>query len=424
MIWPLLIATAVIVGVAVCCTLALRVRNMHLWLPAFCAGEVRKLASARRSTGEIDVLLCIADHFEPHWGGAGDAVAAARVERWVREYPDALGRFRDSDGRSPRHTFFYPIDQYDAACVESIAGLCRAGYGEVEIHLHHDGDTAANLERTLIAWTERLAHRHGLLGRWPDGRLAYGFVHGNWALDNSRPDGRWCGVDNEIEVLARTGCFADFTLPSAPDPTQTRTINSIYYATGCPGRCKSHDRGVRVGGTPSSTPRSSPSWPASSSTEKLMLIQGPLRLWWPGGLRPRIENACLQANQPPTMRRLDQWIKAGVGVPGRPEWRFVKLHTHGAVEANADMLLGHAMSTFHSQLAERAKQDRGFRFHYVTAREMYNLAKAAEAGFEGSVVESLNFMVRAPALSPDNGNIQENPARFMKSPSPSQLANR
>ncbi|MEJ7636728.1 MAG: hypothetical protein WKF75_01760 [Singulisphaera sp.] len=50
-------------------------------------------------------------------------------------------------------------------------------------------------------------------------------------------------VNNEIDVLRETGCYADFTLPSAPSPTQTRQINSIYYASDDPRRPKSHDRG-------------------------------------------------------------------------------------------------------------------------------------------------------------------------------------
>ena len=55
-----------------------------------------------------------------------------------------------------------------------------------------------------------------------------------------------------------------------------------------------------------------------------MLIQGPLLLNWrnrtgPGRLLPRIENANLQANQPPTMNRLDLWIRARVQVRARPD---------------------------------------------------------------------------------------------------------
>jgi hypothetical protein len=58
-------------------------------------------------------------------------------------------------------------------------------------------------------------------------RIAYGFVHGNWALCNSRPDGDWCGVNEELTVLAQTGCYADFTFPSAPSPTQPRMVNAV-----------------------------------------------------------------------------------------------------------------------------------------------------------------------------------------------------
>jgi hypothetical protein len=240
------------------------------------------------------------------------------------------------------------------------------------------------MERTLRRFTELLSEQHGVLGRTEDGSAAYGFVHGNWALDNSRKDGRWCGVDNEIEVLRRTGCYADFTMPSAPDATQTRKINSIYYAVGRAGRCKSHDRGTDIGAGPQ---------PPNS----LLLIQGPLCSWVRSGdWRPRIENGCLQQGQPPTEERLDQWLRARVQVPSRPDWVFVKLHTHGATEGNQPVLLGDAMVQFHRALGQRRADNPNFRFHYVTAREMYNLAKAAEAGWDGTVAAALDFAVRPP----------------------------
>lgn len=383
----------------------IRRRNLHLWIGPY----LRQRCVAPRPRGPIDVLLCIADHFEPYWGGASEAVASARVEAWVREYPQRFSAFRDSDGRPPRHTFFYPIEQYDARHVEALAGLCRAGFGEVEVHLHHDNDTAENLERVLLANIDRFAHRHGLLGRWPDGRIAYGFVHGNWALDNSRPDGRWCGVDNELDILVRSGCYADFTMPSAPDATQTRIVNSIYYARGHAGCRKAHNSGTVVGRAP----------PPEGS---LLMIQGPLSLWRPRGLLPKIENGCLQASQPPTMARLDQWIRAGVRVPCRPDWFFVKLHTHGATEANQRVLLGPTMEQFHRDLAARAAQCRDFRFHYVTAREMYNLAKAAESGYKGPVADA--FHTPVALVSPHNPGRSDFSAPSLKSPSPATASRR
>jgi hypothetical protein len=128
--------------------------------------------------------------------------------------------------------------------------------------------------------------------------------------------------------------------------------------------------------------------------DALMLIQGPLMLDWQRprwGLIPRIENGCLQASQPPHIDRLETWLGARVQVPGRPDWFFVKLHAHGAPEESHDVLLGEPMARFHRDLAERARRDPDFHYHYVTAREMYNLVKAAEDGRKGTVAECLGY---------------------------------
>lgn len=379
----------VVVGLlmAVAMLRGMRRRGMDRWIGSYARQAARRALSGG-GTGhqtETHLLLCIADHFEPHNGGVDPGRAQARLQNWLRQYPRLFGDLRDSDGRPPRHTFFYPLEQYDPAELDALADLCRQGFGEVEVHLHHDNDTAASLRRQLLDYKERLARRHGLLSRRRStGEVVYAFVHGNWALDNSRPDGCWCGVNNELDVLRETGCYVDMTLPSAPSPTQTRKINSIYYAIDDPHRPKSHDTGMDVGTGPA---------PAGG----LMLIQGPLLPDWrrrKWGLLPRIENACIQANQPPTAERIDVWLRAGVRVPARPDWFFVKLHTHGGPESNQRVLLGPDMVRFHESLTERARRRDGrFHFHYVTAREMYNLARAAEAGWTGTVAGALDFEV-------------------------------
>lgn len=352
----------------------LRRRGLHRWLLPYLREQARR--HAPRPGDPVHLILCIADHYEPNQEGLPPHVPPARVRRWVEDYPTNLGSFSDSDGSPPRHTFFYPIEEYEPGLLDSLTTLCRQGYGEVEIHLHHQDDTAETLRTKLLTFKTLLAERHGLLARRRGtGEVMYGFVHGNWALANSRPDGRWCGVSNELEVLHETGCYADFTLPSAPDPTQTRKINSIYYARGDPRRPKSHDRGVDAGvGQP--------------PPDALLLIQGPLLLdwgWRKWGIVPHLENGCLQASQPPDIRRLPLWLEARVQVPARPDWFFVKLHAHGAMEANHHTLLGEPMMAFHRALARHAAANPNFHYHYVTAREMFNLARAAEAGWTGSV---------------------------------------
>jgi hypothetical protein len=366
----------------------LRRRGLDRWLASYLIEipKRRKVHFGER----VHLLLCIADHFEPKWGKATAGTATERVERWLRDYPKQFGQFRDNDGRPPRHTFFFPAEEYEPQYLEVLSRLCHAGFGEVEVHLHHDGDTAPRLRQTLEHFKTMLAERHGLLGRdRATGAIVYGFIHGNWALNNSRPDGRWCGINNEIDVLQETGCYADFTLPSAPSPTQTRKINALYYGCSNPCRPKGHDWGTDVG-------------QGAAPQSGLILIQGPLLLDWSRrkwGLVPRVENGCLQANQPPTMDRLNLWLKAHIQVPSRPDWFFVKLHTHGAQESNQEVLLGEPMIRFHQALAQRAREDVNFHFYYVTAREMYNLVRAAEAGWRGSVAEARDFAVVGNASS-------------------------
>jgi hypothetical protein len=381
----------VILASALLAFLAWQVRRRHLgrWLVPYIVQTPHRRPP--RSDEEVHLLLCVADHFEPQYGNAGPETARARVQRWAEDYPRQFGRFRDSDGRTPRHTFFYPAEEYAPEYLDALTELCAAGFGEVEVHLHHDGDTPEGLRRKLLEFKDVLASRHGLLARRRQtGEPAYAFVHGNWALCNSRSDGRYCGVNNELAILRETGCFADLTLPSAPSDTQTPTINSLYYAVDIPGQSCSHAHGTPVGqGEP----------PADG----LLLIQGPLLLDWrrrKWGVFPRLENGCLQKSQPPIIERLPLWLRARVQVPSRPDWFFVKLHCHGAEEISNDVLLGEPMVRFHEALAEEARRNTNFFYHYVTAREMYNLVKAAESGWTGTVAEALDHeMLPGSALA-------------------------
>lgn len=321
-------------------------------------------------SGPLHVFLCIADHWEPKWARPSRAIETERVDRWVREYPTLAERFTDSLGRPPRHSFFYPEEEYEPEHLDKLAELCRRGFGDVEIHLHHDNDTSEGTREKLCRFRDTLHQRHGLLQKDEHGNVCYAFIHGNWALDNSRPDGRWCGVNDEISILIETGCYADLTMPSAPDPCQTKTINQIYFAQDDPRKPKSHDQGVRcrVGG--------------QAPPDSLLMIQGPLALDWgrrKWGVLPRLENGDLTGHHPPTLDRLKLWLAAGVTVQGRPDWRFVKLHTHGTQDANAAMLLGEPIRRFHADLAGWADRG-GHRYYYATPWEMSALTLAASQG--------------------------------------------
>lgn len=334
-------------------------RNLHQWLPGY-------LASRKRGefVSPTHLFFCFCDHFEPLWN-RGDG--ASRLRHWLEHYPK-LARYRDADGRPPQHTFFYPAEEYRPEFLDALAQLCRQGFGEVEIHLHHRNDTADNLRGTLLDFQAKL-QSHGFLSG-----NRYGFIHGNWCLDNSRRDGDWCGVNNELTILRETGCYADFTLPSAPSDTQTRKVNSIYYATDDPLRPKSHDTGVdvRVGQPPGGD---------------LLIVQGPLAPDW---RHRRIENAEVAGYAPATAHRVRLWLNQRIGVLGKPDWIFVKVHTHGCQERNFAAVLDGAL---HEALATLP-----VRLHYVTAREAYNLIKAAEAGHSGEPAQYRDFLLPPPPV--------------------------
>lgn len=360
-------------------------KNMDIWLWSY----IRRILKGKpKIQGPVHIMFCFVDHYEPQWGRVTDInIERERVDRWVNDYPKLFGHIRDADGCLPKHSYFYPEEEYREEHLSKVQSLCEQGFGEMEVHLHHDNDTSDNLRKTLSGFVKVLHEKHGALSRHPDtGELNYGFIHGNWALDNSRKDGRYCGVNDELVVLKETGCYADFTLPSAPSDTQTSTINSIYYATDDVDKPKSHDKGepVRVNGKPSGD---------------LMIIQGPLCLNWKDrkwGLMPKIEAGDIRRVIPPSEHRVDMWVDTHIHVVGRPEWLFIKIHTHGTQEGDVDTILGEHTVRMYEYLASKYNDGQNYLMHFVSAREMYNIVKAAEAGKQGNPNAYRDFILPKP----------------------------
>ena len=372
-------------------------RGANRWLSGY-LGSLSRRPQAVSGTRHLIIAIC--DHYEPYRAGADQAAAHASVDQWVREYPKTVDGFFDADGCAPRQTFFYPEEDYDPACIDKLAALARQGLGEVEIHLHHRNDTPEGLREKLVRFRDVLHGQHGMLGCRVDCDVkpsdskepVYGFIHGNWALCNSRPDGDWCGVNEELSILAETGCYADLTFPSAPSPTQPKTVNAIYRAQDNPNG-RGHDHGTLV-----RAPTSDCRPPASG----LLLIQGPFCLnfaWRKWGVLPRLENADISGRNPPTPLRARLWTRAGVHVSGRPEWVFVKLHTHGCAPANAAVLLGESMRQMHRDLSASFNDGERWKLHYVTAREMTNIVLAAEAGLSGDPGGYRDYLYDSPQVS-------------------------
>ncbi len=325
------------------------------------------------------LIFLFSDHFEPR--------SPEALEAWLRQYPQSLGRYGDASGRPPRHTWFY--DEDDPAALETLGRLCRQGFGEIELHLHHSFDTAEGLRKRLEERKRGWGEQGALIT--VDGCRTFGLVHGKWSLDNSRGDAH-CGVNNELTILREAGCYADFTFP-AWGRMQPRRKRSIYYATDDPARAKSYDDGVPVEA-------------GRAASGDLMIFQGPGRVsgvprsfarfgnWLPW-LMDRLWLTCaVDAHLPPTPSRVDRWVNAGVCVKGREDWVFVKVHSHGARAENTESYFGRFASLLHAHLTSRYNDGASWRLHYATAREAYNIVKAAEAGHSGDPEAYRDFMIK------------------------------
>src|ERR1035438_6336424 len=276
----------------------------------------------------VHLIVAVADHFEPAIDPEDGQKRVPRCEQerrlewWSREYPKAVDRWRDHDGRPLVHTYFYPAEQYDEGLLEVLAEHCHAGWGETEIHLHHgipQPDTAESTRRVLIDFRDRLAFRHRCLSAEEgSGQPRYCFVHGNFALANSA-GGRFCGVDSEMKILAETGCYADFTLPTGTlHPAQTAKINSLYEIGSPLEQAAPHRKGtdLSVGRVPGIFP---------------LMVQGPLLPDFGRSrraLRIVFENSAITPPNPLSLHRLATWKRARIHVAGRPDWLFIKLYCH------------------------------------------------------------------------------------------------
>jgi len=216
------------------------------WLlryPAWRTNELVRRFSNHKPAEHL--IFLVANHFEPALGKDG----LVQLERWCSLARSTGSAIPDHDGTPFRHTNFFPAEQYERRRLEIISDLQAEGFGEVEVHFHHGvekPDTAENTRRILTDFRDRLADDHRCLSRETPGSLPrYAFVHGNWALANSA-GGRFCGVDSEMAILAETGCYADFTLPSTPHQSQVSRINAIYECGNTLDQARPHRSGPTV----------------------------------------------------------------------------------------------------------------------------------------------------------------------------------
>jgi len=110
---------------------------------------------------------------------------------------------------------------------------------------------------------------------------------------------------------------------------------------------------------------------------------------------PRLENGSVSGDNPPRPDRVDLWVEQAISVKGRPDWIFVKVYTHGCQEKNMDVLLGDDFCALQEYLQDKYNDGKNYKLHYTSAREMYNIIKAAESGAEGTPGDYRDFIMKS-----------------------------
>lgn len=343
------------------------------------------------------IMFAFVDHFEPSGPFADKAVTM-----WVDDYIAMASQHIDADGRHPIHSYFLiSMPAIQPACLDSVLiklnQATYSGYGEVEYHCHHgiaDESKRSEKEATdellyLISQAKDCFNMHGaLITAESLPRFTFGFIHGMWALDNSRldtwrnpqnPHRQYCGVNRELELLSQQGAYADFTFP-ATWPMEPSIHDAIFYAVDDNLPASYQDITniymVEVNQPPHGD---------------LMIIQGPY---------DDVDISILPNiyNNWPTLTRMDNWVAHNVHVIGNDDWIFIKVHTHGCARDVSnpiiwDCFFGATMDNFYSGIEQKYNDGVNWKLHYVSAREMYNIIKAAEAGMSGDPNAYRDFLI-------------------------------
>lgn len=357
-------------------------KKIYIWFSSYLFWVVKQRWIRKDIKKPVHIMFLISDHFEP---GPNTDI----VKEWVKKYPGIAQKHHDADGKAPRHTWFYPSEHAGERLeqLQILTELTARGFGEIELHLHHHNDTEETLRHKLQD-AKYIFNKVGALVT-VEGQIAFGFVHGNWALDNSIKIGNenLCGVNNELIILKEEGCYADFTFPAINTDAQPRKINSIYYATDNPSKPKSYNSGIDV------------TVNRADITGDLMIVQGPLTLNFnlinlKFTFYPKIENGGVEAGNSLSSATVDQWVKANIHVKGKPDWKFIKVHTHGALPDSMNIFLGDTMDQIYSYLETKYNDGVNYILHYVTAREAYNIIRAAEVGMSGDPNQYRDYLIK------------------------------
>jgi len=313
------------------------------------------------------VIFIFVDHWEPGYGSAALNIS----NMWYNDYERMACQHVDADGCHPKHDWFCLY--LDKKPLQTIAKTVFDGFGEMDIHIHHgtvnddDKDNCPEMSGLIDQYLAYLNKVGACLTAEEQPQKTFGFIHGMWALDNSRViDGhrQYCGCNEELNLLMSKNCYADFTFPAWGTMQPTIFQSKIFATRDC-----SHPTSYNI---QLNVRELTVGYPLEAG--ELVIFQGPNC------------DTDIDQNDAPTPYRMDTWVNYNVSIPGKSNWVFVKVYTHGAqtlsYPSGVCNLVGDAIDKFYSDIERRYNDGKNYKLHYCTAREGYNIAMAAVDGVE------------------------------------------
>jgi hypothetical protein len=300
-----------------------------------------------------DIVVVLIFVFEPSFDSIG-------MRDILKAFTDLAAEHIDSDGRNLKLTFACPGRNPDSTTLDILTEYCGRGLGEVEYLIPWDYSDEASMRGELEQGLRCFNSRGWMSTVGSEVRFA--------VVRKGNGDERE-GVDfrRQASVLSNLGCYADMSYPIVRGPGPQSRVNTMCMVS--PGDCESYNESdeLRAG---------------RLGKRGLMVIDGPLLIdWsdWRFTLRPHVEDGHLSPEAPPDPGRIDSWVRANMHVIGQPNWIFVKLTIDGLSDAASAHSLRHSFDQSLTYLEEVYNDGKSYRLHYVTAREMYNVAMAAQA---------------------------------------------
>ena len=138
------------------------------------------------------------DHFEP--SRKEGKLGVRKVSDWCKDYKEIAKFHFDSNGIFPQHTWFYRYDYKNDECIRILSEYVYEDLGEIEFHLHHGYDTLSSFGQKLrdgLLWFNKVG---AMVSAEEKPQKYFGYVAGNWALDNGRRNPSMSGVNTELSV--------------------------------------------------------------------------------------------------------------------------------------------------------------------------------------------------------------------------------